>query len=933
MISKAAIANAPGIARHVTDTTRTAEYYLGESVPSCWVGGACADLGLSGPVDAKVLVDQLEGRVTDTTGERQLGRVNADGSVDRRLGFDFTISEPKSFSIEREAFGNQAVAEAIAKSNESTLAYLQDRGGWTRIKGERVHTGRLAIATFEHVESRRGDMDVHTHALVMNTTTHDGKAYSLSNKELFAHRRAADALKQMEEGYLLSKAGYAVCYDNEGHVELAGYTRDQIVTFSKGAAEVEAELKKKGLTRDSADWSDRNESNLATRDKKSAAETREQARERWRSEADAAGVHRATYDPAAARTWSVLDAEVEARKAIDDALEKLTEREFVFTRAQLDLEAAKAAQGRSTMKAVTKQIDRAMERGDIVQDTRDGRLTTREAQAAEREMDALLEAGRNAHEAVMTKREFEQALDAFETRKSAESGRNFHLNPEQRSAAEMILTGPDRFQGVQGLPGTGKTTLLQFVREAAESKGWTVVGHSNGAEQAQKMEAESGVRTSTTASHLVAQERDQYGNAPAEIRRELRIMDEASQSGQRQFNRVLRTSEHAGAKTIFIGDKHQHQSVESGKAFERAQAHMQVAELGREAISRQITDHAIAVVSAVLDKRYHDATLRMDVQEIRPNQNALHEDANRASERFAARQDNQAVITQIGRDYAGLDRHTRDGVMVITGTNDDRKAINHAIRSELKSREELAGAVDATTLQKVGMEKAAARRAVSFEAGQVIEVLTDAKRQNVHRGERFTVRVADSRTNTLSVIDDAGRRRVLDPGSIQFRAYNRETREFAPGDKVRFTENHQLGDGTRVRNGQRGEVMAVSTRRCVLTVRTAGRNVDVSMQDAKLDYSYATTSHSGQGRDERAAWIHHNTEAGRHGDREALVNATRAKETQRLYTQDTAKAERQMGIVIDKTAAHDVSNRAPEAMPEPPHSPQPTRDAGPSWSY
>ena len=933
MISKAAISNASGIARHVTDTTRTAEYYVGENVPSRWVGRACADLGISGPVDETMLIDQLEGRVTDVTGERQLGRVNADGSIDRRMGWDFTISEPKSLSIEREAFGNQAVTEAIAKSNESALAYLQDRGGWTRIKGERVHTGKLAIATFEHVESRRGDMDVHTHALVMNATTHEGKAYSLSNEELFAHRRAADALKQMEEGYLLSKAGYAVRYDAEGHVELAGYTRDQIETFSKGAAEVETELKKKGLTRDSAHWSDRNESNLATRDRKSAAETREQARERWRSEADAAGVHRAKYNPAVARTWSALDTEVEARKAIEDALEQLTEREFVFTRAQLDLETAKAAQGRSTMNAVTAQIDRAIDRGEIVRDRRDGRLTTREAQAAEREMDARLGAGRHAHEAVMTKREYEQVLDAFETRKSAESGCDFHLNPEQRAAAEMILTAKDRFQGVQGLPGTGKTTMLQFVREAAESKGWIVAGHSNGAEQAQKMEAESGIRTSTTASHLIAQEREQHGKAPAEVRHELRIMDEASQSGQRQFNRVLRTSERAGAKTIFIGDKHQHQSVESGKAFERALAHMPVAELSREAISRQTTSNAIAVVSAVLDKKFHDATLSMDVQVIRPNQDALPEGANRSSNRFAARQDNQAVIAQIGRDYAELDRRSRDGIMVITGTNDDRKAINHAIRSELKSRKELAGAVDATTLQKVDMEKATARRAVSFEAGQVIEAVTDAKRQNVGRGERFAVRAADSRTNTLSVMDDAGRRRVLDPGSIQFRAYNREVREFAPGDKVRFTENHQLGDGTRVRNGQRGEITAANARRGLLTVRTAGRSVEVPTQDAKLDYSYATTSHSGQGRDERASWIHHNTEAGRHGDREALVNATRAKETQRLYTQDLAKAERQMGIAIDKTAAHDVSNRAPEALPESKHSPQPTRDASRSWSY
>jgi hypothetical protein len=49
--------------------------------------------------------------------------------------------------------------------------------------------------------------------------------------------------------------------------------------------------------------------------------------------------------------------------------------------------------------------------------------------------------------------------------------------------------------------------------------------------------------------------------------------------------------------------------------------------------------------------------------------------------------------------------------------------------------------------------------------------------------------------------------------------------------------------------------------------------------------------------------IHHNTEAGKHGQREAYVNATRARMDTKIYTQDKAKAAEQAGLRIDKTFA------------------------------
>jgi hypothetical protein len=70
-----------------------------------------------------------------------------------------------------------------------------------------------------------------------------------------------------------------------------------------------------------------------------------------------------------------------------------------------------------------------------------------------------------------------------------------------------------------------------------------------------------------------------------------------------------------------------------------------------------------------------------------------------------------------------------------------------------------------------------------------------------------------------------------------------------------------------------------------------------------IDYAYASTSQAAQGQTVNRTMIHHNTEAGRHGQREAYVNATRAKMDTKLYTQDKSKAAEQAGVRIDKNFA------------------------------
>ena len=253
MISRSVIGSAGSAASYYTDSAKAAEYYGGEQVPTEWRGQAAAQLGLAGKVEAAELTAVLSGRVIekDAQGmlhERQLGRT-VQGEHQHRAGYDFTISAPKSVSIEALVHGNEAALQAHRVATAEALDYLERHAAQARIGGEFVPTDGLAVATFEHVASRAQDPQLHTHALIANVTFKDGKAYSLSSEKLFEHRRAADAAYHNALSRELQRAGLAVQHDREGRVEIAGYTREQLAEFSQRRQEIDAAIAAKGWDR------------------------------------------------------------------------------------------------------------------------------------------------------------------------------------------------------------------------------------------------------------------------------------------------------------------------------------------------------------------------------------------------------------------------------------------------------------------------------------------------------------------------------------------------------------------------------------------------------------------------------------------------------------------------------------------------------------
>ena len=172
------------------------DYYVASGeVPGRWLGSGSALLGLEGevaPEDLRAMLDGLDPR----TGEALVG-------YRKNVGFDLTLSAPKSVSL-LWGFGGQATAAEVVAAHDaavaSALAYLEDAACTVRRgKGGTAHhrAGGLVVAAFRHRTSREADPQLHTHLVTANMALGpDGRWTALHSADVYHHARTAGFIYQ-----------------------------------------------------------------------------------------------------------------------------------------------------------------------------------------------------------------------------------------------------------------------------------------------------------------------------------------------------------------------------------------------------------------------------------------------------------------------------------------------------------------------------------------------------------------------------------------------------------------------------------------------------------------------------------------------------------------------------------------------------------------
>jgi len=147
--------NAAGAAKYFDEGLQRADYFAAEEQAiGTWGGKAAERLGLSGEVQKEEFIALCHNQKPDGS------RLNPRHSNDRKVGYDFTFSVPKSVSVAYAITGNEKIRMAFEQSVEATMQELETNMRTQSGQGKdkkHVTTGEMIWASFTHRTSRPVD--------------------------------------------------------------------------------------------------------------------------------------------------------------------------------------------------------------------------------------------------------------------------------------------------------------------------------------------------------------------------------------------------------------------------------------------------------------------------------------------------------------------------------------------------------------------------------------------------------------------------------------------------------------------------------------------------------------------------------------------------------------------------------------------------------
>src|SRR6202142_2762872 len=230
----------------------TADYYSeGQEIVGSWGGKGAARLGLEGMVD-KFSFERLCDNLDPQTGKPLTVRTR----TERRVGYDFTFSVPKSVSLLYAMSGDQAILGAFRESVDETMREMEAEMK-TRVrmdgKDEDRVTGNMAWAEFIHTTSRPvdglPDPQLHAHVFVFNTTWDEEESRWKAGqfRELKRDAPYFQAAFRVRLANQFQDLGFGVERKRD-NFEIAGIPADVLKRFSRRTALIEKVAGEKGIT-------------------------------------------------------------------------------------------------------------------------------------------------------------------------------------------------------------------------------------------------------------------------------------------------------------------------------------------------------------------------------------------------------------------------------------------------------------------------------------------------------------------------------------------------------------------------------------------------------------------------------------------------------------------------------------------------------------
>jgi conjugative relaxase-like TrwC/TraI family protein len=885
------------------------DYYKTEGDVSGWFGKGSEYLNLKDEaegqpqVEKEILKNLLLGQIPvgdDLQPQEISSRKFKRADQKDRMGFDLTFSAPKSLSLQTLVGGDAKLIGCHDRAVEAALLaaerYAQTRH---KVKGvsRTITTGNLIVARFRHETSRARDPQLHTHCIVMNLTRRpDGEWRALKNDEivkrvLFLGQVYRDTLAQE-----LVKQGYKLRYDpddrlaKEGLFELAHFTDSQIEAFSVRSQQVEAQLHKKGLTRESATSAHKQLATLQSRERKMSV-NREELLKEWLQRAkeldieflprggfQKSSLEIKTLEPERALEGQDLCHLAEGRlpkdaeQSLKFAIRHLMERQAVISEKDLLNMALKHGVGMSRgeptvgSEDIQEALQHFLKNGKLIKahltenslhlsqkdpiKTQGQRLAPSRGSASDEKWYTTPRA--IADEQLILRLE---AMSRGTVRPIMEAGeaqrflRDSSLTQEQQNAANMILTTQNRIVGIQGFAGVGKSHLLKHCSQLILQQGYEVeiiAPYNNQVKELKKL----GVPSRTLISFLQSSRQSLH-------HQKVLVVDEAGLVPTRLMKKLSLQVEKHGGRLVYLGDIMQLPAIESGKPYAQLQK-SGMTTLKLTNIQRQETKELKEAVN--LAARGQAITSLDSIKNLTEIKSPQHR------------------YNRMAKDYARLEPKIMAETMLLTGTNASRTLLNKQVRDQLG----LSGkgqVVD--VLRQRDMTEAEKAHAKYYRVGDVIKIEKDYKSLPLKRGEFYEVQKIENG----NLIVKGGNNELLTFNPSRYRAvstFEKERIELSPKDQVRFiSQDKERG----IERGDCFDVVAIHKDHILL--KDKHRQVTLPAKGLlPLSYAYASTVHGSQGMTLHGVLLDLQTKSRTTDKNLYYVAVSRARYEVKIYTDD-----------------------------------------------
>lgn len=662
-------------------------------------------------------IQEAESKKANPSSKKQLDagdleRLEKEGkeksAKDPVLGFSSCVSLQKSISVYWAQADDQtrriiqecmmgAVNDAIER--EHRTGRIRGREG---AQGAESVTGECVTLTYAHCTARRApgqdfpDPQLHVHLERPNfVRTADGKFLTLDAGWLYKSQKEFGAVFdvaffQRLQAHLPELAS-AMVVDWSGHglrLNESSVSKELVAEFSKRSEQIQAEKKTMATSGQAAAQAIA----VRSRDAKDI-ELGDSLDAHWRGAIPTIKLRASTAKELQAPSLAELQRMVFRGSTVID--------EFAIDSAAAHLTIGKG--GLDEIEATKSEIFKQLGLIEIPQQPDEhGRMppkryTTKELITLEADCLKVVHAGLDDPSWNVDRTLVDLVIDGYEKEKQSTQKpgeKPFRLSLEQRQAA-YDLTGPGQYTYLKGAAGVGKSATMaptfRVYAEAFKAQGRRVIGVAPANKQATELARSTGIQAQTVHSLLIKHQEGLAAQQAGERfkkqdligRGDIVVCDEAGMLDTYQMHNLVVACHQAGARLICVGDRNQHDAVETAALF--GLLHDAVGDRCAkiEMIARQI-DQFKPTAQALYEGKVNDAIRHMQSDD---QLRVFADGVNEADELVGD------VFGDMEAGLPGKDGVVREldwsQILVLADTNEQVRALNDKIRDARFARSEL----------------------------------------------------------------------------------------------------------------------------------------------------------------------------------------------------------------------------------------------------